>query len=295
MLKKKGGATLPGWRDVERTVADILGGVAPEDKDVFDVIVADGGSDLGFSVKCKNLTRATALEDLSNGGRVYMELSNSPAKFDAALSAAGIPPEAWGNADRAAQIGNTVLATVQGWHQAAVASHAEAHPGRTLDLERSVFLTLSYSNPRGNRPLRFQFHSFDLAFPEGIAWGFVNPNGEAANAEGPRCLRGMDPEAPQEALVDLYLKSGGQLKYYPRARKARYRSDAFELEAVPKSESVSAKAARYWPGKWLAAGGTSEYSLSQLVKEMESRAFLIADANARQILAEAQEKLGELM
>ena len=37
--REKDGSTRPGWRDFERIFAEILGGSAPENKDVFDVVV----------------------------------------------------------------------------------------------------------------------------------------------------------------------------------------------------------------------------------------------------------------
>ena len=39
MLHQKGGSTLPGWRDFERTVAIVFGGEAQENKDIFDVLI----------------------------------------------------------------------------------------------------------------------------------------------------------------------------------------------------------------------------------------------------------------
>ncbi len=36
MIMQSDGSTLPGWRDFERLLAGVLGGFAPEGKDVFD-------------------------------------------------------------------------------------------------------------------------------------------------------------------------------------------------------------------------------------------------------------------
>jgi len=41
MLAMSDDSTWPGWRDFERTVAAAFGGVAQEDKSIFDVLVPD--------------------------------------------------------------------------------------------------------------------------------------------------------------------------------------------------------------------------------------------------------------
>src|SRR5687767_3908774 len=66
------GGHLPGWRDVERTVAAVFSGKGSENKDVFDVAVTlpNGAVDVGFSVKCKHLSGSTAMAKLASTGRV---------------------------------------------------------------------------------------------------------------------------------------------------------------------------------------------------------------------------------
>lgn len=54
--KDQEGGTRPGWRDLERVIAEILGGVAPESKSVFDVFIPSTeqqDTDYGLSVKSK--------------------------------------------------------------------------------------------------------------------------------------------------------------------------------------------------------------------------------------------------
>ena len=54
MLRQKGGSTLPGWRDFERTVAIVFGGEAQENKDIFDVLVQKmKRSSIRFGISCK--------------------------------------------------------------------------------------------------------------------------------------------------------------------------------------------------------------------------------------------------
>ncbi len=91
--KEKDGSTRPGWRDFERIFAETLGGIAPENKDVFDVAVPvtkNSKNFLGVSLKSKHLSRSSAINDLEQDGRVHMEMANSPAKFWTALFDKGI-------------------------------------------------------------------------------------------------------------------------------------------------------------------------------------------------------------
>src|SRR5437899_10716699 len=117
----EGGTTVAGWRQLERVVAEVLGGEAQENKGIFDVILpsdAIANTDYGISVKSKELSRRTAIADLRDGrGRLYLELANSPAKFWKALAAAGIDERAVRNQEGPGRVGAIVLATVEGWHQ----------------------------------------------------------------------------------------------------------------------------------------------------------------------------------
>jgi hypothetical protein len=53
--KKQGGDRIyyAGYRQFERTVADVFGGIAPENKGIFDVFVPLPGTDTHFGVSCK--------------------------------------------------------------------------------------------------------------------------------------------------------------------------------------------------------------------------------------------------
>ncbi len=48
MLAKPGGGTLPGWRDFERTVAAVFNGVNQENKFIFDVLLSDPETSVGY-------------------------------------------------------------------------------------------------------------------------------------------------------------------------------------------------------------------------------------------------------
>jgi hypothetical protein len=235
------GGSLPDWRQIERVVAAIFKGRAAENKGIFDVTIlsdADANVDYGFSVKSKGLTRRTALADLTSGGRVYMELSNSPAKFWDALKRSRVAEADFRARRRPDVIGNTVLQTVQAWHREAAAAYGGRHPQRTLDLAHSAYLVFSYKKREEALP-EYQVHSFDLGFPAGIRWRYKSEN----------CLSGEDPNHPGETLFDWYAVSGGQLKYYPRATRARFSSPIFTL-LPPKPVSLLEKAAMCFPKEW---------------------------------------------
>jgi hypothetical protein len=85
---------------------------------------------------------------------------------------------------------------------------------RTLDLDRSCYLALSW-NPQGE----YQLFQFGLNLPAGqeIVWDFPEvqkPNSQAAIGKR---LRGRDQSG---VIFEWYGESGGQLKYYPQAEGA---------------------------------------------------------------------------
>ncbi len=233
------GGSMPGWRDVERTVAAAFAGRAPENKDVFDVILTyNGETDVGLSIKCKNLTGLDTIQKLATGGRCYMELANSPAKFWHQLSAIGLTEADYRSRRNAGKFGAAIIATVNSWHVEAAETHKKA-TGRTLNLSSSSYLTLSSGRSRGiNKPI-YQWHSFPLVFPRGVRWEFKSE----------KCLSGSDPDEPQKVLFDWYGLSGGQLKYYPKGILATFASPLFTLEK-PDQISLVEKAARCFPAQW---------------------------------------------
>ncbi len=283
MLKQKDGSTLPGWRDFERVTASIFDGKASERKDVFDVIVSSSTFpkvDYGFSVKSRELSRSTALDDLSDDGRVYIELTNSPAKLWAPLYEKGLNENDFRALTDADVIGETILNTVRSWHVEASHAHSIMNPGRILDLEHSVYLVVSYCRPRHHHRRQYQLHSFPLTFPAGIEWSYRSA----------KCLKGTDPERPGETLFDWYALSGGQLKYYPRANTALYSSEVFALADLPRQISVAEKAARYWPSEWLATDGKVDLTLETFAGELDSHSVLF-DEKAAEIMKKAAKDL----
>lgn len=227
--------TRAGWRDLERVIADLTKGDALERKHVFDVLVQDSNDETiiyGISVKSKCLGKNSNIETLDEKGRVYMELTNSPAKLWAPLKQVGISEENYGNEDFADRIGTSILSTVHSWYQnSGIAG---------INLDNSVHLVFSYGKLHNIKEVRkYQVHVFNLGFPEGIIWTFYSKS----------CLRGYDPKYPDEALFDWYGLSGGQLKYYPRASEAKYKSSIFETLS-PAKISLRKRVEEYWPDEW---------------------------------------------
>lgn len=243
--REKDGSTRPGWRDFERVFAETLRGFAPENKDIFDVVVPAGVNSnnyYGLSLKSKQLSRAGAIGDLEDGGRVHMELANSPAKFWEALFEKGIREADFTNMKQADIMGETVLQVVDDWHKEAKAKYELTNHNKKLDLGKSVYITVSYSKPIPGTGRHYQVHSFNLKFPKNIIWKYISP----------RCLRGYDPQYENEAVFDWYGLSGGQLKYYPRAKDSLFKTRPFVL-LKPENVSILEKAETYWPEIWLKA------------------------------------------
>lgn len=233
------GGTRPGWRDFERSIAEVMGGRASESKELFDVVVpsaSDENTYFGLSIKSKQLARKTAVADLESGGRVHLEVANSPAKFWYALSSVGLTEQDFKEQKNPKLFGETVLDVVEQWHTAAAQKFDEMHRDKRLDLDKSVYLVISYNKPAANLARTYQIHSFPLQFPKNIKWEFISS----------KCLRGYDPKDPTSTLVDWYALSGGQLKYYPSTKDALYASEQFEL-ALPPHLSILDKVKTYWP------------------------------------------------
>lgn len=278
------GNTRAGWRDMERVFAELLCGRAPENKELFDIVVPSGnekGVIYGVSVKSKELSRVSAIGDLSSTGRVYMELCNSPAKLWEPVTSLGISEADFRSQLCAQEIGESIVETVNGWHTEYKLNH-DASNQTIIDINKSVHLVVSYSRPRSGRPREFQIHSFPVALPSGLQW-FYNT---------PRCLRAFDPKYPNEVLLDWYALSGGQLKYYPRASESLYASSRFQL-LQPPLMTVKEKASRYWPEKWIDSKGDVELTPLKLASELESYAKLFGSDHS-DVLRDCAEKLKRL-
>ena len=240
--RERDNTSRPGWRDLERVFADFLAGHANENKEIFDVIVSSTdqrNKAYGISLKSKELSRASALEDLENNGRVYMELCNSPAKLWGPLKELQLTEEIFREKrqDVAKTVGDCIIATIKNWHRDTKRKYEVNNPGENLDLEKSKYITVS-SNIK-NSVRSYQVHSFSLSLPTDLVWKFSSE----------KCLRGYDSSSPEEIVFDWYGLSGGQLKYYPKASEAIYKSPIFHLEQPP-IHTLSDRAKECWPDKW---------------------------------------------
>ncbi len=235
-LALKQGKTLPGWRDFERAVAFSLKGIAQENKAIFDVLVPNSEDSAFFGISCK---MRRELKYPKQNFDVPLELSNSSGKFWEVLTESdGLTPQTY--KQHPEHVAQAILSIVQGWHE-----NTQLQMGVEIDLDVSFFLSLLWN---GNG--YYQLFQFPLEMPDfkKLLWHFPPDK----NGIPGRHLRGEDD---QGKLFEWYGESGGQLKYYPRAAQAIWKSDPFQLEALPEStpDGVSAKAQTYFPKQWAAA------------------------------------------
>lgn len=233
--------TYADWRQVERCFAELLNGDSGEDKSIFDVIALDDEDDstaYGYSIKSKALSK-TDFGKLGSGGRVYMEIANSPAKFWAEITELhGLTEANFRRNESPKEIGDTVLKTVMRWHEEGKEFFdSNNESGAILNLEKSCYLCITSSNEKSVNNRKFQVHSFPLIYPDGIVWKYKSGS----------CLCGYDPDEPTKVLVDWYGVSGGQLKYYPKATSATFCTEVFTIPTAPKTMSIYEKAIEYFP------------------------------------------------
>lgn len=222
---RPGGGTMPGFRDYERALAAVLKARAPENKGVFDVIVDEGGAPFGISCKM------AVMRPLAHASS-FMELSNSLALFRNHLLNAQIN---WATEPTLA--GPALVDLVSSWHTAAGTSLG-------LDLAASKYSILAHNGPW----TEFQI----LAFPMNLK--IANPIGDVKWEVVGKSLNGyLDDEGRRHLLWQVYMNSGGQMKYYPLLRWANWVTDRFALEIPPVGSPIE-KAMTYfadvWPAGW---------------------------------------------
>ena len=226
-----GSGTLPGWRDFERTIAEITGGIAPENKGIFDVLVPDVDPPkqyVGLSGKMRK-----ELRRIDRDGRVTIELSNSARKMWEALGEHGITTADY--MQQAREVGLALVDLIRQWHFA-----ASTYRSQPVDTAGSSYLALMWDARTG----RYQLFKFPLSLPDpsDLDWYFTTT--------GKGHLNGDDSSGGR--VFEWYGESGGQLKYYPLGSEATWKSPAFTLEQVPTEASrpLSEKAQAYFPELW---------------------------------------------
>ncbi len=236
MLAVPDGSTLPGWRDFERAVALTFGGVASENKSIMDVRLPDlSRTGVFFGISCK---MRRELNRTRRVGRVTIELSNAASTFWKRLGADGITTDNY--RDHAGQVGNSIINLVREWHTA-----ASIESGGNIDLARSCYLTLMW-NPDGE----YQLHQFGIHLPNPSRIRWYCPEITRAGISRPgNHIRGDDGDG---TVIEWYGQSGGQLKFYPAVRDARWKSDVFRLEPLPDDtpHGLVSKAESYYPHLW---------------------------------------------
>ena len=222
---EKDGTSRAGWREIERLFAEYFTGEKhSEDKDVFDVIAPDWDKPsiaYGISIKSKQLTGSKSIFHEHGDARAYLEIANSPAKMWASITKqTGLLPQDFTNKQSPQAIGDALLNTIKAWKDEGKQRFEKKNLGKTLDLGRSYYLTLSLS-PYDGSSRDIHVCSFKMAFPK-VSWTYRSG----------KCLRASDPDHPNEPLLDWYANSGGQLKYYPRFDSADFSSSVIKLKKV---------------------------------------------------------------
>lgn len=235
MLSVSGGRTLPGWRDFERAVALVFGGIGPENKAVFDVLLTEAEQpSVRYGLSC-NMRKE--LNRISRDGRVTLELSNSSGQFWDQLASRNIFIANY--KEKPKEVGETLVNLLRRWHQAAASDQQSI-----LDLSRSSYLVLSW-----NTQEQYQLHQFSMTLPnpEDLTW-YLPTN---KTKDGEVAARHMNGDGADGRIFEWYGESGGQLKYYPKAASALWQSEVFTLEPLPDIEhGVLAKTASYFPDLW---------------------------------------------
>jgi hypothetical protein len=213
------GRVMPGFRDFERTLADVLQASAPENKGVFDVIVND--HPLPFGISCK-MSKTQPPANQSS----FMELSNSAAKFRDHLLKMQIH---WMSEPTLA--GPVLIDLVESWHL-------------TLQHEINIGVSKYAVLAHNAQWTRFQL----LCFPLNLK--LAKPKGDIEwLAEGAALNGYIDAGGRRHRLWQVYMNSGGQMKYYPLLSWADWVTDEFELEEPPLG-SLRQRAKEYFPTLW---------------------------------------------
>ncbi|HVO41305.1 MAG TPA: hypothetical protein VMT34_01720, partial [Aggregatilineales bacterium] len=206
-----------------------------------DVLIPDPGKPIACSISCKMGSQLNRV--LKKDGRVTMELSNSSKKFKDFLNAKGIPSSEYRQRPRDVGIG--IVEAIESWKSAVSVAN-----GGTIDIEKSSYLVLLYNSAGFYQMFRFRIQ---LPDPRGISWYYPQRTRDGQrNAAGH--LNGDDKDGGRQ--FEWYSDSGGQLKYYPLAADAVWKSPQFRLEPLSEEAKVFGlitKAESYFPQQWAQA------------------------------------------
>ena len=281
-LLEKDGRSRPASRDFERIFAELFDCQYRYDKGLFDLTIPGiNGKDCGISIKSKCLERASAIEDLLSDGRLYMELSNAPSRNEKALRAKGYTRSDYDKKSYPQEIGNELINYFNSIPFEVKTDYEKKFPGRTLDLARSCFLTISYSELKKSKR-KYQIHAFRLELPTDVVWEYTN------SGKGLMGTRGGG------RIYEWYPFSGGQFKYMPLASDAFSSSTQFYLE-TPRKVSVIEKTSRYWPNQWVDADGSQDIDIEVFIEELQRQKLLVSDKQVKRKIEDVLGRLRELV
>ena len=220
--------TTPGWRDFETAVSATFGGVASENKHVYDVsfsIPDRPGVEYGISCKMRGELRTAA-----RNGRGYIELTNAAQALWSAVKSLSELDETNYTSNPGA-VGAALIYQVEEWHW-----RHDYRKGGKYDTDHCAFLNLLF-NPRSGE---YQLFQFPIHLPKAnkLQWSHRSATIIGSDGDG--------------IVFEWYPLSGGQLKYYPPIKHASWSSTTFKLEPLPQNiTDVSLqKAESYFPARW---------------------------------------------
>lgn len=238
MLATENGGSLPGWRDFERAVAVVFGGINQENKSIFDVLIPDPTNiSLFYGVSCK---MRSELKRVSKDGRITIELSNSSKKFKDYIYRQGVSENEYRH--KPTEVGIALVQLIEQWKEQHNISR-----GGNIDLSQSCYLSLLYDRITGE----FQLFWIPIQLPDPttLNWYYTVNSKSKQFANGGH-LNGDDDKG---RLFEWYGDSGGQLKYYPQISSAKWISSIFHLESIPQNQiylGLKMRAQSYFPDLW---------------------------------------------
>lgn len=264
---ENGEGDLPGGFNFERAAAEWLNGIhIPGTKHIYDVVVKEDGKTYGYSCKMRR-----TLDDAEGPhGDCTIEVSNAGALFITIAEEHGVTASTLQSADGETlkKIGERIVGHIDSWHHNAKTKDGSPYERGSIMLHLAWSPAKKAKKDKAAQPEKFKLFVFDrhIATPQELSeltWSARN-----ATLIGRR--KGKDGEWVR--AIEIYIYSGGHVKYYPRAEDAIWNSgEPFNLMQAPRQKHVlSAKAHGYWPKEWEAAGG--ELPSDRVTEEVDEAA-----------------------
>jgi hypothetical protein len=235
--------TYAGYRQFERSVAEICNGKAQENKGIFDVIAPLPKSKDTFGISCK--MRKELRKAQSANGRITIELTNASRRLNDVVNQA----VATGIQDHPGTAGAALLQEISKWHfESALAYEAP------VNLNKSCQLVLLYDEKK----LTHQLFVLPLRLPPAETYRWAFPPAQKIGVSSNRLVAYEMSSAGngvEQVVLAWYFKSGGQIKYYPHVTSALWASEEFKLHPLPNGvvRTISERARQYFPKQWAQA------------------------------------------